>query len=606
MGKNKKNQKEKDIKLENLETGIKIYENHPLFSRMGWHGEIRSMDKNKLCSVNRYGTICLNKNRLLEPKQWAYVIAHCGLHLAFGHFDAENMPGYELTKENGKKEKIVDCDKRLWNQACDIYIAKFLADMKFGKPVTEGQETLLPGTSVEEAEIYEMLLEHRGELPDLGFADLEGLECPVDYSKGWPSRNEFAVMFAYALAESASEAVGVAGGHEGRKEIQNEAAQWFINHYPLLGGIASSFKIIMNYELCMQKEIHIAAVDTSAGEIYINPTAQLSREEERFVLAHEFLHAGLQHGDRCQGRDSYLWNVACDYVINGWLVEMQIGRMPEEGALYDEKLKNLSAEMIYDLILNDIKTYKKQYTFRGYGGGDIIRDKRGKKDTKAGISLDEFYKSALAQGLEYHQAEGRGWIPVGLIEEIKALSMPPIPWDVRLAQWFDSQFPAVEKRRTYTRPSRRQASTPDIIMPRYVADQIRGEGRTFGVVIDTSGSISVKLLGMALGSIASYAVAKEVAYVRVVFCDAAAYDAGYLSTEEMAGKVKVQGRGGTVIQAGVDLLEKAKDFPPDGPILIITDGCIENRLKIQREHAFLIPKGRSLPFRVKGKVFYFS
>ena len=79
-------------------------------------------------------------------------------------------------------------------------------------------------------------------------------------------------------------------------------------------------------------------------------------------------------------------------------------------------------------------------------------------------------------------------------------------------------------------------------MPRYVADQIRGAGRTFGVVIATSGSISVKLLGMALGSIASYAVAKEVAYVRVVFCDAAAYDAGYLSTEEMAGKVKVQGR----------------------------------------------------------------
>jgi len=44
--------------------------------------------------------------------------------------------------------------------------------------------------------------------------------------------------------------------------------------------------------------------------------------------------------------------------------------------------------------------------------------------------------------------------------------------------------------------------------------------------------------------------------------------------EEIAGKVRVKGRGGTVLQAGVDLIERAPDFPADGPILIITDaGC---------------------------------
>ena len=53
-----------------------------------------------------------------------------------------------------------------------------------------------------------------------------------------------------------------------------------------------------------------------------------------------------------------------------------------------------------------------------------------------------------------------------------------------------------------------------------------------------------------------------------------------------------------------DALEKAKDFPPSGPILVITDGYIEDHLKIRREHAFLIPNGNRLPFRPKGKVFY--
>ena len=65
---------------------------------------------------------------------------------------------------------------------------------------------------------------------------------------------------------------------------------------------------------------------------------------------------------------------------------------------------------------------------------------------------------------------------------------------------------------------------------------------------------------------------------------------------------KVRGRGGTVLQPGVDLLQQAGDFPPDGPILVITDGFCD-RVRIKREHAFLLPKGHSLPFPPKGPLF---
>lgn len=81
------------------------------------------------------------------------------------------------------------------------------------------------------------------------------------------------------------------------------------------------------------------------------------------------------------------------------------------------------------------------------------------------------------------------------------------------------------------------------------------------MVVDTSGSMSPELLGMALGSIASYGAAREVPLVRVIFCDARAYDAGHLAPEEIAGRVQVKGRGGTILQPGIDLLEQAKDFP---------------------------------------------
>lgn len=118
--------------------------------------------------------------------------------------------------------------------------------------------------------------------------------------------------------------------------------------------------------------------------------------------------------------------------------------------------------------------------------------------------------------------------------------------------------------------------------------------------------MSAKMIGKALGSIASYASAREVAYVRVIFCDAGAYDAGYLAPEDIAGRVEVKGRGGTELQLAVDVLEHAEDFPENGPILIITDGVIEDKMYIRHEHAFLIPKGRRLPFRAKGEVFYFE
>ena len=77
-----------------------------------------------------------------------------------------------------------------------------------------------------------------------------------------------------------------------------------------------------------------------------------------------------------------------------------------------------------------------------------------------------------------------------------------------------------------------------------------------------------------------------------------------MTPEDIAGRVEVTGRGGTILQPGVDALEKANNFPVTGPILIITDGYIENNLKIKREHAYLIPNGRKLPFRAQGKIFY--
>lgn len=102
--------------------------------------------------------------------------------------------------------------------------------------------------------------------------------------------------------------------------------------------------------------------------------------------------------------------------------------------------------------------------------------------------------------------------------------------------------------------------------------------------------------------IASYAAARDVPRARVVFCDAAAYDAGYLAVDDIATRVRIRGRGGTVLRPGIDLLQRADDFPADGPILVITDAQCD-RVAVRREHAFLVPRGARLPFTPRGPVF---
>jgi hypothetical protein len=275
--------------------------------------------------------------------------------------------------------------------------------------------------------------------------------------------------------------------------------------------------------------------------------------------------------------------------------------MPD-GLLYDPALAGLSTEAVYDTIATDLRRLRRLATLRGRGLGDVLGEPLPHPGSRAAVDLDEYYRRALVTGLAYHERDYRGLLPAGLVEEIRALDQPPLPWDARLARWFEEYVRMPEPRRSYARPSRRQAAAPDIPRPGRLLPEEAVARCTFGVVIDTSGSMDRQLLGKALGAIASYATARDVPRARVVFCDAAAYDAGYLSVEDVAGRVRVRGRGGTVLQPGISLLERAEDFPPDAPILVITDAACDV-VRIRREHAFLVPDGARLPFTPRGPVF---
>lgn len=597
MSKIKQRQKEQyDIATQKFNTGYSLVNNHPLFYPLMHAATVRRDESNHypkegLTFVTKEGFIFCNPKRRAEPEQWARALAHCLLHLGMDHFQAKEQP-------------------ILWSMACDCVVEKFLNDLKFGISFYDAS---LPMGIQDEERLYQRLLGSQEKVEYSGFGtagdkvqDMIFENESRYHSYGKPPN--WSKLFAVGLSAAVRSAVSVASGeletlcanpNESVNSKAYRAKQWFISSHPLLGAIAANFKLIEDFQICQRMEITIAAISPTLSEIYINPSYLLDAEEIRFVMAHEFLHAALRHDARLEWRDAYLWNVACDYVINQWLTEMGVGERPE-GLLYDEQFKGMNAEAIYDRIVTDMRTYRKLATLRGVGLGDILP---GQRSSSNDVDLDAFYRRALAQGLSYHQEQGRGYLPEGLIEEIRALSHPPIPWDVELARWFDEQFIPIEKTRSYARPSRRQASTPDIPRPNWIISQSAMDGRTFGVVLDTSGSMERGLLAAALGAIASYSATRDVPAARVVFCDAEAYDAGYMRPEDIAGTVKIKGRGGTVLQPGIDFLEKAEDFPKEAPILIITDGYCDKVVLYGREHAFLVPQGANLPFVPKGKIF---
>ncbi|MEU2157368.1 VWA-like domain-containing protein [Streptomyces sp. NPDC019396] len=545
---------------------------------------------NGLARVSSNGVIHAHPTRRAEPQDWAWALAHCLIHLGFGHVPAARGPRVQP-----------DCHERA--ARCAV-VNRFLLTFPVGRAPGH-LPAAYPGGDEEQLATR---WRREGIPPDyqcLGTAGTGPDQFLVPWSV-WGAPEDHQLAFARALTAAMSAAMDVAGGERdpatgvrARKQPWDRALNWFISSYPLLGGIAAGLRLVADTGLARAHGIAIAAVDATAGEIYINPLRHFTDPEWRFILGHEMLHAALRHGDRRGARDPLLFNIAADYVVNGWLREMDVGEMPE-GLLYDPTLKDQSVEEVYDRIATDLRRQRRLATLRGKGTGDILGEPL--RPPGAPVDLDEFYRRALLSGHQLHTDRDRGLLPAGLVEEIRALAHPPMPWDARLARWFDEFVPRPEPVRSYARPGRRQASTPDIPRAgRYFPPEeiVRC---TFGVVLDTSGSMDRRLLGKALGAIASYAAARDVPAARVVFCDAQAHDAGYVQPSEIAGRVRVRGRGGTVLQPGVDLLQRAEDFPPTAPVLVITDGDCDT-LRVRRDHAYLVPQGACLPFTPRGPVF---
>ena len=498
-------------------------------------------------------TIFVNPFREVHSdKEWAAIIGHLLLHLGLNHAGLCN----------GR-------DPLLWNFACDEALEKILP--QFGLPPLHSIQGAFDESS--EAAIYDAMTELRrtkttNAIPTRTLAG-GGRPDILGIGRVSPFQRDYERCLADGIRQMIEKAIADTA-REFDADVPNlwqpaeRAKRWVMNELPLLGALASQITIIARADLCERMDIAVAAVNGNLMEMYFHPKWNLTQPELLFVYVHELLHVALMHHSRAQGRDHELWNIACDFVINGWLVEMGVGQMPTIGALYDPRLAGMSAETVYDLIVKEPKPYLKLRGFRGKLG-DVLLDAPNRRIYKDDVTtIDDLIHRCMATGMA---CQGRGTVPAGLLEEIRSLysllrflGMLPLP------RWMDAHVPALrDPLRTYARASRRQASTPDIPRPaRYIPQEWK-DAHTFGVVLDTSGSMDRELLGRALGAIASYAEARDVTAVRLVLCDAAPYDRGIVEPSELRGIYSVQGRGGTVLAARDQFPIGSRGFSAERP-----------------------------------------
>ncbi len=122
--------------------------------------------------------------------------------------------------------------------------------------------------------------------------------------------------------------------------------------YPFFGSVVTN----VDYK----ENNNISTAGTDGKTIYYNKEflSKISNEEQVFVFAHEVCHIAFNHILRSEGKDSTLWNIATDGVINQLL--KRDGLKLIDGVVDMEEAINYDAEQLYEKLLHEKKQSKQE------------------------------------------------------------------------------------------------------------------------------------------------------------------------------------------------------------------------------------------------------
>lgn len=342
--------------------------------------------------------------------------------------------------------------------------------------------------------------------------------------------------------------------------------------------------LVMSTEYFFTDDISTMAATTIRGnKIYINEKfineVLVTRKQRSFVIAHEILHIFLEHIGRqtSAGYHRKLWNVATDYCINSFLVELKSDHleMPVFG-LYDARFKGMGGDQIYHILLEENGNNAEQAAAAHGAGAADDEDDYSTPQPLDEVSAEEVSEATqienrqkIAGALNNENANALKNMGNGasdLIKQLEDIIESKIPWTSLLREYVTE---SAKTHSTYNRIGRRSTST--VIFPSMTGEHI---SIVFGV--DTSGSMSDNDLTEALSELHSIIDEYDSWTVELISCDTYAHVIGSYSSEEGDewGSIDtgLVGGGGTELSPMIEYANEMEETP--NICIILTDGYI--------------------------------
>jgi predicted metal-dependent peptidase len=322
----------------------------------------------------------------------------------------------------------------------------------------------------------------------------------------------------------------------------------------------------------------IPTMGTDGNNLYYNPSyvETLSVRVLLGVFVHEVCHCAFLHVTRRGTRNPYVWNQACDYVINKIIFDAGLA-LPED-VLYDEKYDGWTAEQVYDDLIKDTKCIDLPVAGFDIGGTGYFED--GFNSSSGKNEMENEWKTRVIGAVE--AAKSRGTIPAEFEHLVADILEPEILWSEKMRQYAIDRIKNVS---TWTKPLKKFISS-GIYLPSVRKDHGL---RELVVTIDSSGSTQ-SFLERFVGEINGIVMDCDIDKVIVLHVDAAVHKAETFNKEDFPFSINPVGGGGTAFEPAfewvemndvnpslfiyfTDMMGSFPEIEPDYPVLWVAYDC---------------------------------
>ena len=365
---------------------------------------------------------------------------------------------------------------------------------------------------------------------------------------------------------------------EDRLEIRQKLQRFkmdMMKKYPFYGDILM--------HIPMREDTHIPTACTNGREICYSPVYFMTLKEgqRNYVLLHEVLHVLLLHWRRRGNRHPLLWNIACDFMVNGILDRMRWQmrtenipfERPPAGCFLDSYWYP-SAEEAYAKLLQENSKIEQKVVYNGNVVRHSPQDLADGGNPADGGELPEAdaqetekqVREMIRETAKRHGEKSVGRFG-GIPAEILSLGMVAtkrLPWNKLLYEYLQERE---EEESSYMTPERKYIHM-DLIIPG--CGKTEDELGEIWAFIDTSGSISINELEQFLTQLCHIAAEFHCKF-HIAFWDTQVTDVYH----NVRGAKQIlecipHSTGGTDINCVYEYLRREKIKPEI--MLILTDG----------------------------------